>query len=205
MREKDAPPDRYRELIKDGILNEATFVQVVFGGRRRGHTVPWNRVVIRPVLIRDKRRAQFSYFAATKDTTKNYARDEVGDKVDELLALPFKSISLQTIEHDIQVQITNKGKVIIHQHKAPEGRELPSLRHDRQKTLILPADKRVLGTVGRDRRTGETGAIPAHHRGLWLRQRPPDLCRLSLPQSPSQLAGSPDRDRRQRRALENTG
>jgi len=141
MREKDAPPDRYTEIIKDGILDEATFVQAVFGGRRRGHTVPWNRVVIRPVLIRDKRRAQFSYLEATKDITKNYTRDEVGDKVDELLALPFKSISLQTIEHDIQVQITNKGKAIIHQHKAPEGRELPSLGHDRQKTLILPPDR----------------------------------------------------------------
>ena len=118
MREKDAPPDQYRELIKDSILDEATFVQAVFGGRRRGHAVPWNRVVIRPVLIRDKRRIQFSYFEATKDITKNYIGDEVVDKVNELLALPFKSISLQTIEHDIQVQITNKGKVIIHQHKA---------------------------------------------------------------------------------------
>jgi SAM-dependent methyltransferase len=65
----------------------------------------------------------------------------VVEKVDELLALPFKSISLQTIEHDIQVQITNKGKVIIHRHRAPEGREMPSLRHDRQKALILPPDR----------------------------------------------------------------
>jgi SAM-dependent methyltransferase len=141
MRDRDAPPDRYRELIKEGILDETAFVEAVFGGRRRGHTVPWNRVVIRPVLIRDKRRVQFSYFEGTKDITKNYIGDEVVEKVDELLALPFKSISLQTIEHDIQVQITNKGKAIIHQHRAPEGRELPSLRHDRQKTLILPPDR----------------------------------------------------------------
>ena len=40
-----------------------------------------------------------------------------------------------------RVEIMTPGKVIIHQHRAPEGRELPSLRHDRQKTLILPPDR----------------------------------------------------------------
>ncbi len=133
--------EQHKHLVKDKILDENIFVRAVFSGQRRGHTVPWNRVVVRPVAVRGQRRVQFSYFDAKKDITKNYGGAQVAARLDELLALPFKNITLQTSSDDFQIQVTKKGKVIVHRHKLPEPRELPSLQHDRQKNLLLPADQ----------------------------------------------------------------
>ena len=134
-------PEQYHRLVKDKILDENTFVRAVFSGRRRGHIVPWNRVVVRPVSIKGERRIQFSYFDAKKDVTKNHAGAQIAEKVDELLALAFKNITLQSTGDDCQVQITKKGKVLVHRHELSEPRELPSLQHDRRKNLLLPAGK----------------------------------------------------------------
>jgi len=133
--------DQHKRLVKDKILDENTFVRAVFSGRRRGHAIPWNRVIVRPVLIKHRRHLQFSYFDAQRDITKNYVGAEAVEKLDELLSLPFRNIALQTTDHDLQIQVTKKGKVIIHQHEPPEPRELPSLRHDQRKNLLLPVDK----------------------------------------------------------------
>ncbi|MFC1976086.1 SAM-dependent methyltransferase, partial [Chloroflexota bacterium] len=130
----------YKHLVKQSILDEETFLKAVFSGQQRGHVIPWNKVVVRPVLIKERRHLQFSYFDAKKDITKNYTDAEIVEKLDELLALPFKSINVQTTNQTFQVQITKKGKVIIHQHKTPEQQKTPSLQHDRQKDLLLPAD-----------------------------------------------------------------
>jgi SAM-dependent methyltransferase len=132
---------QHKRIVKDKILDENTFVRAVFGGQRRGHVVPWNRVVVRPVSIKGQRHVQFSYFDATKDITKNYVGAQVIERLDELLALPFKNITLQTTGEDFQFQITRKGKVTVHRHELPEPRELPSLQHDRRKNLLLPSDK----------------------------------------------------------------
>jgi hypothetical protein len=133
--------DEQKRVVKDRILDKDSFVRAVFSGRQRGRALPWQRVEVRPVLVKGKRHIQFSHFDAQKDISKNYAGAAAIEKLDELLALPFRSITLQTTDSDIQIQVTKKGKVIVHQHKAPEHRELPDLAHDRRKNLLLPVDK----------------------------------------------------------------
>lgn len=129
----------YREVLKDNVLNEAIFINVTFSGHRRGHTVPWPKVVIRPVLVRGQRHLQFSYFEPDKNITKNYAGAEVGEKLEQLLALPFKGINLKTTNGNIHVQMTKKGKAIIHREKPSKLQPGPELAHDRQKEMLLPA------------------------------------------------------------------
>jgi len=81
---------------------------------------------------------QFSYFDAKQDITKNYIGDVVVEKLDELLTLPFKSIYIQTVEGDIQVQVKKSGKVFIRRHKPSGKRGKYVLEHDRRKELLLP-------------------------------------------------------------------
>ena len=106
----------YTQVVKAHILDEATFVRAVFGGRRRGQAVPWRRVIIRPVLIKDVRHLQFSYIDERQDITKNYAA-EAEERLDELLLVPFKSISIQTTGDTVQVE--NHGVAVFR-----PGREL---------------------------------------------------------------------------------
>jgi hypothetical protein len=103
----------YKRLVQQSILDEETFIKAVFSGRQRGHVIPWRKVVIRPVLIKEKRHIQISYFDDKKDITKNYSDTQVGEKLAELLVLPFKSINVQITNKSFQVQITKKGKGII--------------------------------------------------------------------------------------------
>ncbi len=130
----------HKQLIENNIIDQAGFIKATFSGRQRGHTIPWHKVVVRPVLIKNKRHIQISRFDAQKDISQNYADSQIiKQKIDELLELPFKNIHLQTSGLHIQLQITKKGKTIVHRHKAPPKPIKPSLEHDRPKNLLLPA------------------------------------------------------------------
>ena len=132
--------DDYKPLVKQNILNADTFVKATFSGRQRGRELAWKQVVARPVLIKDERQLQVSHFDDRQDMTKNFADAQIEDKLDELLSLPFKNITVQTTQQRIHVQITKKGKAIVHQHKEAAPQCVPSLEHNRQKNLLLPAD-----------------------------------------------------------------
>ena len=133
--------NNYKQYIKNSILDENSFVKTVFSGQQRGQVVLWNKVIVRPVLVKNERHVQFSYFDSKKDVTKNYREAQLVEKLDELLDIPFKTFHVQTSNENFQVQITKKGKAILHRHKAPKQQNLPSLQHDRQKNLLLPVDK----------------------------------------------------------------
>jgi hypothetical protein len=62
----------YKDLVKKAILDQENLARATFSGRLPGQTMPWIRVVIRPVLLRGERVLQFSHFDGKKDITKNY-------------------------------------------------------------------------------------------------------------------------------------
>jgi SAM-dependent methyltransferase len=141
--------ETYKDLIKHAALDDETFIRLTLKGIVRGPAAPWRQIVIRPVEVRGRRQLQFSYFDARRDISKNYYGREASERLDEALAIPFSSLVLQTGSEDIQVQLTKKGKPIVHRHRrlpAPEsGGESqftkPDLAHNRAKALPLPPDR----------------------------------------------------------------
>ena len=129
----------YIETIKQLVLDDDTFLRMTLKGAVRGQEVPWRRVVVRPVLIKNARHLQFSYFDAKQDFTKNYRDNEAIEKLDEVLAVPFSSISVQSTLEDVQVQVTKEGKAIFSGTKPNKG--VVDLRHDAPKDLPLPAER----------------------------------------------------------------
>ena len=134
----------YKEIIKDAVLDEETFVKLTMKGLVRGSAVPWQKIVVRPVSVRGKRHLQISYFDARQDISKNYRDQEALDRLDEALAIPFSSIVVQSAGEDLQVQLTKKGKAIVHRHRHTTAGEAAAqpLAHNRSKALPLPADRR---------------------------------------------------------------
>lgn len=130
--------NEYTPLLKDAILDAERFVQATFSGARRGQELRWQRLTIRPVMLKDGRHLQFSWYDAKQNFVYNYAGDSQGlaDALDEALALPFASFAIQTTDGDLNVQITKKGKAILHRHKPQQPREV-DLTHDRQKQTVL--------------------------------------------------------------------
>ena len=132
--------ESYQTLWEATIAAEE-FIEAGFHGARRGADVPWARVTIRPVLIKDGRHLQFVYFDGRQEVARNYRAGEATGPLRELLALPFHSIQAETATETIRVQFSKKGKPIVHREKRTNGQPITlDLAHDRPKAGILPAD-----------------------------------------------------------------
>jgi SAM-dependent methyltransferase len=129
----------YKQLIRESILNDEGFIKATFSGQHKDRTVPWKKVIVRPVLVRDRKHTQFSYFDAKKDITKNYQGDETAETLEQLIALEFKHVHVQTTHNNLAITITHKGKAIISNTKPVNQLQEPNLSHDRQKNVLLTA------------------------------------------------------------------
>jgi SAM-dependent methyltransferase len=131
----------YQEQLVAAVLDETRFVRLTMKGVVRGPAVPWIKIVVRPVLVKNKHHIQISRFDARQDTTKNYQGDDAMEAVREVVAIPFSAIRLETTDEDTEIQITKKGKVFVQRRKTEGERTAPDLRHNRTKNIPLPADK----------------------------------------------------------------
>ena len=131
----------YQTAISEAILDENTFVRAVFSGYQKGATVPFTRVVLRPISIKEQTWVQFALFDEKKCITKNYRAEELTAQLGTLLALPFRNFHVVTTSEDIQVQITKDVKPLIHRKRSAKPAEPVALTHDRQKEFLLPEGK----------------------------------------------------------------
>jgi SAM-dependent methyltransferase len=133
--------ENYKALVTQKVFDEDTLVRLTMKGIVRGPAAPWQKIVIRPVEVRGKRQLQFSYFDAKHDTSKNYYGAEALARLDEVLAIPYSSIVVQTTTEDLQIQLTKKGKALLHRHRHAAEQAAPDLLHNRAKALPIPADR----------------------------------------------------------------
>ena len=133
--------NEYKEQIKHIALDEHTFIRLTMKGKVREGILPWRQVIVRPVLIKNEHHLQFSYFTEKQDITKNYRDSEAQEKLENLLALPFTTIHVQSTAEDLVIQITKKGKPIIHHSKPANVNRQPDLMHDHSKNLPIPSGK----------------------------------------------------------------
>jgi SAM-dependent methyltransferase len=126
----------YKQQVKAQLLAD-DLVRAVFSGRQRGHEGRYERAVVRPVEIRGRRHLQVSLFDAQKDYTTNYDAAEQTRAADELLAMPFKNIHVQTGAGELQVNISKKGRPVVSGHRARGAPPTIDLSHNRNKQRIL--------------------------------------------------------------------
>ncbi|MEP7135684.1 MAG: SAM-dependent methyltransferase [Chloroflexota bacterium] len=128
----------YKTLIREKILARNTLVRAVFSGEQKGSSLPWNKVTVRPVELKGELQLQFSYFDEKKDVTKNHLED-AASKLDELLALPFRNIFVESSDGNLQVNISKKGKALVSRPKSTAA-AVADLAHDHQKNRLLSAE-----------------------------------------------------------------
>lgn len=134
----------YKIQVKSLVLDETTFVRMVLKGRAgTADANPWRQVIVRPVLLKGGRHWQFSYLSAKQDITKNYRASEIEARLDEILALPFVSIAVQSTTGDLLFQITQKGNAILHRSNSisTPSSQMLDLAHDTSKQLALPSGR----------------------------------------------------------------
>ena len=174
--------DEYKQLVRNRILARESLIHAVFSGAQKGASLPWIKVTMRPVELKGQIHLHVSYFDEKKDITKNYLED-AASQVDELLALPFRNIFVESSAGNLQVNISKKGKAIVNETKPSAATSY--LSHDRQKNRILTAENaapflQAVGIMTEDGRikadmqrkfkqvneflrlVEETGALPTH-------------------------------------------
>ena len=137
----------YKQLVRERILASTSLIRAVFTGEQKGSSLPWVKVIVRPVELKGQVYLQFSYFDEKKDITKNYL-EEAAAKVDELLALPFRNIFIESSAGNVQVNISKKGKALVNETQPSSG--TTDLSHDRHKSRILTVENSapLLESVG---------------------------------------------------------
>ena len=134
-------PYDYIQILQEAILIDS-FEEAIFQGTQRGAIVPWERVTIRPVLVKGTRHLQVARFDGQQDRSQNYRGEDAQAPLAELLAHPFKSLRVTTADETLRVQFSKKGRPILHRERRDDHPPIPlDLAHDRAKPLILPEDE----------------------------------------------------------------
>jgi hypothetical protein len=127
--------DDYQATIVQAVQAAATFRQLTASRKPAAGSasggLPWIRINVRPVLLKNQRHLQFTYFDGTKTTVKNFAAGIAEACLQEALALPFTQFHLQTAGGDLHVRVTRKGHVLVSRGKPSCPEPSPEPIHDR--------------------------------------------------------------------------
>lgn len=126
----------FRALLARALLDAETFVRAAFSGRQRGAALDWERLTVRPVMVRGRQHLQFSYYDAQRHITRNHTGADAAAQVQAALELPFRNFHVVTSEQEIQVNLSKKGRPVVSVRPAAAP-AAPDLAHDRTKQRIL--------------------------------------------------------------------
>ncbi len=122
------------ELIKEIVLNEE-LIYAVLSNLRKNNGESFNKVIIKPVLIKGDVRFQFAYEYMNKVLHENLEPSKAISEINKLLTEHFKQGMLFAKGADYQILINKKGKANILKKKPTK--ESIELTHNRKKSYIL--------------------------------------------------------------------
>ena len=124
-------------------LDSKTLVRIVLSGRRRNMSVPFERIDIRPVLIKDEITYQVMQNDGRITTTKNISPKEFNPRL--YLEMGYANILVEHTSGALSIRITKKGEAQVHEEK---GAREQNLEHDRKKVRLLDSADPFLIEVG---------------------------------------------------------
>lgn len=127
--------DEVVKLLKSIILNEEIIFGVLSSVRKKDDN-GFSKVDIKPVIIKDELKYQFTYNYKTKVLHENLDGSNAILEIEKLLLENFKQGVIFTQEADYHILISKKGKVSILKKKPTK--ETVDLSHNRKKTYIIP-------------------------------------------------------------------
>jgi len=131
----------YTDKVRSRMLSRDTFIRAQFTGAQKSAEMAWIKVIIRPVELRGEVHLQFSFFDEKKDISKNYTFEEASARIDEVLAMRFRNIFVESTTGTLQVNISKKGKALVNERKStPTTLPVVDLSHNREKSRLLSAE-----------------------------------------------------------------
>lgn len=134
-------------LLGDGL------VRAIASGRRRGRSVAYRRLELRPVDLSAGRHLQLTAYDDTQAHTHNIAPADLPAEVDAALLEPYAHWHVDLADETVQLRVTKKGRVQTHRAR----REQPvaaDTRHDRAKRRRLDESDPVFQALDISTRDG---------------------------------------------------
>ncbi|AFS78249.1 hypothetical protein Curi_c12380 [Gottschalkia acidurici 9a] len=141
------------EQLMEKIIKEEELIYAVLSNLKNKNAIEFNKVNIKPVLIKNEKYIQLAYEYKDKVLHKNLTNDECIEELKNLFSNYFKQAMIFTIEADYQILLSKKGKVSILKKKPTKSSI--DLNHDRKKEYIIeegvPCDFLIkLGVMNQD-------------------------------------------------------
>ena len=121
----------------DQRIKSEHFVRAVLSGRRRNMQTEYERIDIKPVLIKDELKWQIISSDGKKDITKNV---EIDFNFTQLFSSGYANLVVDTQTESYQVRISKKDEALVSVSKVNLSRDLS---HDRQKQRMLAESNQV--------------------------------------------------------------
>ena len=121
----------------DQRIKSEHFVRAVLSGRRRNMQTEYERIDIKPVLIKEELKWQIISSDGKKDITKNV---EVDFNFTQLFTSGYANLVVDTQTESYQVRISKKDEALVSISKVKLSRDL---LHDRQKQRMLAESNQV--------------------------------------------------------------
>ena len=121
----------------DQRIKSEQFVRAVLSGRRRNMQTEYERIDIKPVLIKEEIKWQIISSDGKKDITKNV---EIDFNFTELLISGYANLQVDTQSESYQVRISKKDEALVSVSNVKLSRDLA---HDRQKQRMLAESNQV--------------------------------------------------------------
>lgn len=122
-------------------------VSRVILGKYRGQDPDLQKLIIRPVSIRDQECLSFVTRYRTRDVTRNFPVAEGISEIRRLLGREFFSAHYFSTTETIQMDITRKGKCLVSFSKTVEG-GVPDHEHDQGKVRVIDVSRPFLAALG---------------------------------------------------------
>ena len=121
----------------DQRIKSENFVRAVLSGRRRNMQTEYERIDIKPVLIKEELKWQIISSDGKKDITKNVEKDF---NFTQLFSSGYANLVVDTQTESYQVRISKKDEALVSVSKVKLSRDLS---HDRQKQRMLLESNQV--------------------------------------------------------------
>jgi SAM-dependent methyltransferase len=131
--------------LRRRLLDPDRLVRAIGSGRQRSAGPAFNRVELRPVLLKGERVIQVTTSDGVRPSVRNLGSD-YSSALDELLAEPFGHWHVETTQETVQLRVTKRGEAQV--HVTATTRESVATAHDRAKEHLIPPDDPLFDVIG---------------------------------------------------------
>ena len=155
-------PDNVQKFLSrvDEAAEQSTLVKMTLSKPADKHDELRN-IYVKPVLIKEKRLFAFTYHYERRDEMKNYDTAQMLDILNEMLPERFFNAVLFTVDEDVTLLVSSKGKATI-QTKKVQGCREQNLEHDKQKARLINSANPWWYQLGLTTREGKVTADMQH-------------------------------------------